>query len=1760
MSARERTPWDPEMVSPRLQWIMKQRAETIRLPQLQQNPSALAMEADEPDQVAARRLIGRPGRMMTTTHKIIGGRHHTTVQILVEVGYKRNENVGSKVHSIQHDSSKYEFYFEQIVGALTGTITSPLDANHTIDISVHETAVATAAPAVWDHDGHGSLPANVPFVGGPNSNGSRLGAFEVYLCTDAPDVEIVPPCAGLHSKLRSRHWPNVKRLQKASYAVLLPIFHRWKYDEELRAAMPSVVEATEARQLVEAFMHKASPDLIQVAMDNLRTFLRADEALAMAMDGDFDAARIDPLRQALEEHRAQASPSVTAQADDKLTSWVDIREANLKLQAAPADLVELRRVIAESSQTARPEFVAIAQSRLQVLKKADTALEAAVRGAVVKVLRLAVPQHCNQASPGIASEARAKLFALEAEADSGLRAELAEATEASVVREICAKYAERATAPVLAEANEALATRQNADGPLTAAVQAAEAAMGPAFMDALQALRAALKEHGSTASTNTSSKGSSTLIRLEADVALRSAPSDQAELRRVVEANAPASEAAQEQARSRLHVLEKADTALEAAVRGAVVKVLRLAVPQHCNQASPGIASEARAKLFALEAEADSGLRAELAEATEASVVREICAKYAERATAPVLEEAADALEVLETADAALSEATEGNFSVARIAVLREALEEHRAQASPSVTAVAADKLASFVCINEANQALRSAPNSAFEIQRLVMEFSVNALPEVLEEANERLSRLAAADSALIAAMSASVAALRETLPTYRDAATPTIVEEAETKLVRLESQSDSALLAGLAQAKEQDTVRSLQEMHKDTATQPALNEVAARLNELEKADKAIHDAIYACIEKEPPEHRTHPKTLLKVIADNRVHASPSVVSSTEVAVVEKLRQLNADANRALAMANSEADELHDTIMAYEEHGSPEVIAVTVATLRVLNAVTDLQASIDVVRSTASSEGINELKRILEKMDFDVFYNVKTMGNAPRSNQERRLRRLNDANEALKNQLYELALKERANYDKRTSTGPRPQHRAAREAKLRAEHARRESEALFVEIFTPQDWSLAEMLSPRRFLRSTLQKARELSPRRHLQRVRQKRLLQSAAVAPGGEADLRMSVGSVAFGELMGGRASLIGGDEAVSTPARLIGKTIWDGWRPCKLPSGPFLRKEIVFCEWAEFVVWAKEQRELERERALQAEAEALAAVEERKEPADPNALLPGWQVHLDSTYGVKFYVHESGQTQWDPPLVNPPPMPPAPQLPEGWQQFLDPASRKPYYIETKTGRSTWIKPTKRRLWLEKNLHAWREVVKIMKAAAEESMKPLPFGWTENYDRRSQTYYYTAEDGRVVFERPKEAAVEEEKKPKRKSAAELRADAKAAKKARKDAKKKAEKEAKAKEAKEAAQKATKEAEEARAKKEADEKAQAEADAAALKAEEEAAATAEAERKAKEEAKAKAAAEKAEAEAALKRPWAYDQAKAPLDNMRHWIEFHRSGAMELFKKWDKNKNGYINKAEFTKALPEAGFHLTDEQMDMLFNQLDDDGSEEIDYKEFDKKLKGRGTVYDPNAPKTPGFEKLFKFLRVHNAKIIESFKKWDVNRNGTISKSEFRQMVPRLIDMLVRDPMAFHKGLLAKDIDAVYEHLDKDGGNNISMDELVQSLVPKSKKKSGSGPPSPDPATQAADGAGSAAASGQSSPNPSGLPSPDPSSSQTTAAAAAAPAGAPASAPAGAPSGIPASEAEEPPAASLRTSAATALAAAPAAGLEKAMAAASGED
>ena len=62
--------------------------------------------------------------------------------------------------------------------------------------------------------------------------------------------------------------------------------------------------------------------------------------------------------------------------------------------------------------------------------------------------------------------------------------------------------------------------------------------------------------------------------------------------------------------------------------------------------------------------------------------------------------------------------------------------------------------------------------------------------------------------------------------------------------------------------------------------------------------------------------------------------------------------------------------------------------------------------------------------------------------------------------------------------------------------------------------------------------------------------------------------------------------------------------------------------------------------------------------------------------------------------------------------------------------------------------------------------------------------------------------------------------------------------------------------------------------------------------------------------------------------------------------IELLQSWDSDKSGDISKKEFRKAVRALGFSdARDREVDAVFDEIDDDGSGRVDYKELNRKIR-----------------------------------------------------------------------------------------------------------------------------------------------------------------------------------------------------------------------
>jgi len=200
----------------------------------------------------------------------------------------------------------------------------------------------------------------------------------------------------------------------------------------------------------------------------------------------------------------------------------------------------------------------------------------------------------------------------------------------------------------------------------------------------------------------------------------------------------------------------------------------------------------------------------------------------------------------------------------------------------------------------------------------------------------------------------------------------------------------------------------------------------------------------------------------------------------------------------------------------------------------------------------------------------------------------------------------------------------------------------------------------------------------------------------------------------------------------------------------------------------------------------------------------------------------------------------------------------------------------------------------------------------------------------------------------------------------------------------------------------------------------------------------------------------------------------------------LFRMWDEDKSGTIDKKEFGKAVRALGFDVDEADTDAVFDSLDDDKSGSLEYAELNEMLRkgvgsegtktnlkrmagkqadrGRGAKVtrkniDSNyvsarAPALPPAAKLdassgesiqtqlANLLQQHSTKLIDLFREWDDDGNGALDKKEMRRAIAALGYDAPR-----------KEIDCFFESIDDDDNGWIEFEELKTALKARSVRR-----------------------------------------------------------------------------------------------------------
>ena len=227
-----------------------------------------------------------------------------------------------------------------------------------------------------------------------------------------------------------------------------------------------------------------------------------------------------------------------------------------------------------------------------------------------------------------------------------------------------------------------------------------------------------------------------------------------------------------------------------------------------------------------------------------------------------------------------------------------------------------------------------------------------------------------------------------------------------------------------------------------------------------------------------------------------------------------------------------------------------------------------------------------------------------------------------------------------------------------------------------------------------------------------------------------------------------------------------------------------------------------------------------------------------------------------------------------------------------------------------------------------------------------------------------------------------------------------------------------------------------------------------------------------------------------DDSSGPvIEQLREALSKSFTRVIDLFKDWDDDGNGMVNKTEFRRVLPMLGLKVERDVAEQLFESFDADGSGEIDYKELHHHLRaganieldaalqdgaaGEITLEAKNAialradlgdtqrleasalqgvvlvagDAASVAEQLLKALDKNLMRIIDLFREWDDDGSGNVSKQEFRRALPCLGLKVDR-----------ASADALFDSFDDDHSGSVDYNELHRAI----KRRSGN-PPSQSP-------------------------------------------------------------------------------------------------
>jgi len=189
--------------------------------------------------------------------------------------------------------------------------------------------------------------------------------------------------------------------------------------------------------------------------------------------------------------------------------------------------------------------------------------------------------------------------------------------------------------------------------------------------------------------------------------------------------------------------------------------------------------------------------------------------------------------------------------------------------------------------------------------------------------------------------------------------------------------------------------------------------------------------------------------------------------------------------------------------------------------------------------------------------------------------------------------------------------------------------------------------------------------------------------------------------------------------------------------------------------------------------------------------------------------------------------------------------------------------------------------------------------------------------------------------------------------------------------------------------------------------------------------------------------------------EALVEPLRMALASNLQRTVQLFREWDVDASGSVDRAEMARALRVLGLQVDERASNMLFNALDADGSGTVEYNELhalvrqridvaQQKKKRQRKAAPPRRPvhslaeqdaATLAKDRLRRKLTENMQRTVDLFHAMDSDGSGAVDRAEFTEVVQRVVP-----------GTNDATCAALFDAIDLDVSGYVEFTELFKAL------------------------------------------------------------------------------------------------------------------